>query len=363
MLDSTANQIDQLAWFIIPEFNNREHTFLDIADIGYRENTISAIYAYFLTHKNSDISQLFIETLVELIQSRGQQFSEFVFEDDYICHLEYITNKSNRIDILIESTGSKEKTAIIIENKIFHVLANDLHDYWSSVIAKNKAGVLLTLRKENIKAEFSSRFVNITHSEWCNAISAKGIPISITPKEFIYLTDFLTNMSSIVNSSQSEEARFFFDHSEKILRAVDVRNKAWNYIIDQLKHTASKMDFVLWGGSGNYRHIWDAARKRHVYYAVVINEILTTKPQIMIILEVYKDALKIKDRLITVMNENNYFGLDLGTNQTAYWAHIASKTYQLKKEDCNDLSNFLFKAIETDFSQAMNLMIKEIHGE
>jgi hypothetical protein len=333
----------------------------------YSENLFWTAVVWFLNHSNKAVAQLFRDTLLELIGQKG--ITRFEFEGDFWAEREYYTPKGNRIDIVMQTTeankqinvSSADSAAIVIENKIFHFLSNDLQDYLNAVSANRKAGVLLTLRKEAIPEHVKEYFVNITHAEWCSAIQQKGIPHTLTPKEFIYLTDFLSHMTDIVNSQQSEEARFFFDHSEKILKAVDVHNKAWDYLILQLKYAATKLNYELSGSANGYRHIWDDKNDSDVYYTILIGKALSTAPEITIILEVYRNGLKFKDEIDKNMAANNYFELDKGANEASDWKHIAGKTYPISRENWNSLGDFIYDKIEEDFEAPMKLLIEIIY--
>jgi hypothetical protein len=360
-------ELKQLAWFDIPAFPKKEATFLDVADVAHHENTISHIYAWFINHANKNISALFVDTLLTLIREKG--IPDFEFDGDCFCEREYQTPKGNRIDLVLTTDSThathsnnalKDTSAIIIKNKIFHFLANDLQDYLDAVPATHKAGVLLTLRKEIIPEEVKNCFVNITHAEWCRTIQQKGIPHNLSPKEYIYLTDFLSHMAGIENSPQAEEARFFFDHSEKILKAVQVHDRAWDYLIAQLKHAANRLDCELSGSAYAYRHIWDSKNDRDVYYSIVIRNTLTAAPEIMILIEVYRNGLKNKVEIDNAMTKQHYFNLEKGKDEGETWKHIAGKTYLINSEQWNDLGNFIYNAVNKDFSKAMQAVIEAI---
>ncbi|MGL5889150.1 MAG: PD-(D/E)XK nuclease family protein [Bacteroidia bacterium] len=363
MSENWSPNLQKLEWFDIPVFTRKEDTFLSIAGIQYRENTISRIYAYFLNHRNKEISNLLFSTLIELINEKNSK-RNFKFEDEYNCQLEYGTTNGNRIDIVIESNSSnnQQQSAIIIENKVFHILNNDLNDYWNSVPAYNKAGVLLTLKSQDTG---NSNYVNITHKEWGSRILSQRFPYSLSPKEYIYINDFLKNLISMDTSEQPEEAKFFFEHSEKIMRSVDVYNNTWGYVSSELIKTAEKMNSTIQRNAYDYRYLYHKERTRTVHYSLIIEKLVSAVPQIMVVLEVSQETALKADKLRNILNEAGLYRnqVEKSTRGESHWAHIASKTYYLRKEDWNDLSNFLFAAIETDFSESMNLMIKEVHSE
>lgn len=81
---------------------------------------------------------------------------------------EYGTEDKGRIDLFIYN----DEQAIIIENKIYHHLANNLNDYWSTatreVKTKNIIGILLTLGKYS--GNLPQNFVNVLHFDFLKAV-------------------------------------------------------------------------------------------------------------------------------------------------------------------------------------------------
>jgi len=126
----------------IPELTERPLTFLGISKQPHYENVWSNIYAFFFdTKADHNLKDLFLKSLVELIvKYTGKKFHlNLLFE----IYREYPTNNGGSIDILL----ANEKEAIIIENKVFHNLNNDLQDYWDSIEQVEKQGVIFSLRK------------------------------------------------------------------------------------------------------------------------------------------------------------------------------------------------------------------------
>src|SRR5690606_10493796 len=119
-----------------PATSHRHDTFLDIAGISYHENTISRIYAYFLNYQaKPEIANLFQSELMNVINSKLTNQADLTMVNPW-CYLESTTSKG-RIDMLIRShkddgeidTG-EESVAIVIENKIYHGVGNDLDEYY-----------------------------------------------------------------------------------------------------------------------------------------------------------------------------------------------------------------------------------------
>lgn len=140
----------------IPPKRTRQRTFMDIVGINHRENSWSDIYAYFFNPKEKHkLGRLFIDTLNNLI-------SDTLELKDFTVIREKVIDDKKRIDLLIKN----EDEALIIENKVYASLYNDLSIYWENVKATYKKGIVLSLYKIRIPEENADNFVNITHKEF-----------------------------------------------------------------------------------------------------------------------------------------------------------------------------------------------------
>jgi len=159
MSDKDFEKIKEIA-NKFPELPKRERSMIEIG--GYRndENVNSNYLAFFLREKEEhkkaehNLGRLFFDSLLEVL---GLNISDF--QGEYEVKREFPTKRGNRIDIVIKS----EDWAIIIENKIYHILNNNLDDYWDSIDVKVKKGVILSLQKEH--HNYHKNFKNITHEE------------------------------------------------------------------------------------------------------------------------------------------------------------------------------------------------------
>ena len=155
----------------IPIAKEKPKTYLSIAKQPHYENVLSNIYAfYFDTNGEHNLGNLFIQSLLGLISGSNivKGDSKKVLEEfcDFDCDTEYSTDKNGRIDLLL----SNDKNAIIIENKVYHHLNNDLSDYWNSIKLNenNKIGLVMSLHP--ISDIQHKHFVNITHLDFLNAV-------------------------------------------------------------------------------------------------------------------------------------------------------------------------------------------------
>ena len=353
----------------IPEPEIKKEGFLDIAGVQYRENTITKIYAYFLDqNKNRDIADLFLESLTELV---ADKLTNEIGFDDYYCSLEYPTKKGGRIDLVIlssknDSAGFDENTALIIENKIYHNVHNDLEDYYESIDAKSKAGVLLTLSSQKIHDTMKDYFVNITHKEWMEKIKSKGLPTDIPIELYVYLNDFITNMENLSkNNKMNEQARFFFNHTTKVLRAKETYSEAHSFIIRQLGILADDKNLKKSGNNLTYCHMWDEEKDSRVYYSIDFSRLLsseTERAELRVYIEVYKEAVEKKEELKNILDSKGFFTegkLIEGTKSDKNYAHLAYKSYNLTLKDIEILSVFLKDKIENDLKGAYELIYEK----
>lgn len=112
---------------VIPKIKKRPKTFLGIAKQPHYENVMSNIYAfYFNVDEVHGMQDLFINSLLEIInESKLRDQKKVAAISDFEVSTEVSTKKNGRIDILLSS----EDHAIIIENKVYHTLNNNLEDY------------------------------------------------------------------------------------------------------------------------------------------------------------------------------------------------------------------------------------------
>lgn len=365
------NDLIEFLLLEIPEPKQYDDGFLDIVGVQYHENTITQIYSYFLNReRNPEISDLFLESLIDIVLVKMKQIERLEFDNLY-CHLEYRTKKGNRIDLVIESSTEiyvgkqSTKSALIIENKIFSGVQNDLHDYYDSVDANKKVGILLTLRPFNISSDLNDKFINITHSEWMQRVKSRGLPTNLSVNNYVYLNDFINNMENLTDKNTMDtEAKFFFQYPSKVLRAKQIHDSAYNYIIVQLKIIAEKLEWSFYGNSWSWRHFWDKKNESEVYFAIALDKVLTEQPELTVFLEIYKDSLKKETEFRQLLDENGFYNfLEDDKKSSTSWAHLGFKTYKLQLNELEKLSDYLYDKLQEDFIPAYNLLTKNLSVE
>ncbi len=343
----------------IPELTVREVGFLELTGQAHKENVNSRVYAYFLDNTlHPEIASVFMKALSQLIKRKSSKDLSLF---DFTCLTEVTTVKGNRIDLLIANQDS----AIIIENKIYHYLNNDLADYYNHVNlpAQNKAAVVLSLKP--VKTTGHADFINITHQEWMEEIKSIGLPANLELKKYVYLNDFITTIHQLTSSEgMNEQTQFFFKYPTQVMKAVATYEEAYRYIIVQLAMVAEHVGWTLYGRSGNYRHIWDEANQKQAYYAIVFDDVFAETKKIMVVLELYKVAMS-KTALLDEALTNNLTAknLDKGASTSTTYKHYLTKTYPLAMNELKNLGPFLIEKIDRDFKPVMDVVLNTLETQ
>ena len=110
----------------IPVAKGWQRSLMDITGIKHHENMWSDIYKFFfLENEQHQMGDLFIRSLEELIGLNH-------FLSDFTVKREFVVDGDRRIDLLLYNKNLRR--AIIIENKVYHSLDNDLNLYQRSVM-------------------------------------------------------------------------------------------------------------------------------------------------------------------------------------------------------------------------------------
>ncbi|MBL7690596.1 MAG: PD-(D/E)XK nuclease family protein [Flavipsychrobacter sp.] len=337
----------------IPVAPRRDATFFDITGQGHREVVLSRVYAYYLNRrKNEILHEVFITALADLIAVHTNR--DFNLTDSVVS-TERMTDKGNRIDLLLES--KTDGKAIIIENKVYHLLNNDLHDYFNSVKlpADNKIGIVLTLFPMTIPTSYREQFINITHQEWMDFIKRRGLPAGLPAQQYVYLNDLFTNISNLTQSAaMDEQANFFFKHTDKVLTAISTYDKAYEYVVQQLRVAGEKLGLPYKANGEKWGYLWDG--KANAYYVIGFERLLNGQRKLKFIIQMNKNGRGNYDQVKQALDANPHFATMQTDPPTPQWVNIAWRYYDLTEDDIQHLSDFVVKNIQTDFEP----ILKEI---
>lgn len=366
----------------IPVYKRIPKTFLEITKQPHYENVISNIYAFFFNvNEEHGLKDLFIKSLIDCIeeqQIKDKNFTNFI---DFNIETEYPTRgkgkfgKKGRIDLLLHNN----QQAIIIENKIFHHLNNDLDDYWQSVKINSenlssKIGIILSLRpiSKDQYSQFETRnhYINITHATLMHKI--KDNSISYLPgseSNYIFLFhDFYQNIMKLSHQMmKKDDIHFYINNKSKINQIVLFKQQFKKHIISEVDHAGMNIKnakLLVPRNKFNSRRLryYESTKHNNLVYTIVFGELLEDSNILHIIIEPKGNTLKNGAMFKNITfdeNEKLILKNDFYSKTNERWAHFASKSYVLDEANIAHLSNFIQdKIVEDGFASILTKMEK-----
>lgn len=348
----------------VPEGVPTETGFFEISGTASSEAVNSRVYRWFLDREvNPQLAPLFRKALQRLaLEKLGRDAgTKLLALQEYECLLEVTTSSGNRIDILLDDPDAQ--SAIIIENKLHHSLQNDLLDYWNHISypEDHKLGVLLTLYPTEVPESVTSRFVNLTHLDWIEAVESEGIPIGLPLHTYGMMTDFFNAIrTQSKNEDMNEQAQFYFDNPAQVWRAKECWNEALTYVKSELEEVGRWLDLSVRTHGHNYCHLKNPKRSQDAFYTVNLQNLLRgNAPTISVILELQGNAIQYMDSLDRALDENPQSNeLKHRTYVSSQYVHYRTKEFALNSSKISTMSEVLVRTIREDFEPVMNI----IHG-
>lgn len=346
----------------VPASPKQKKTWLEITRQPHYENVISNIYAFFLD-KDEDhkLKDLFLSSLLEIVKDKtGKEIS---FED-YSVYTEVSTENNGRIDILIEEND--ESSAIIIENKIYHQLLNDLDDYWISIKApkENKVGILLTL---NELEPTHNSFINLTHQNFIKQIR-KNIGkflLGSDDRYNIYLKDFFTNISNITssNTKNMDAIKFYHQHRTKIDELLELKEQAKKNFLDEIDIAAQKLNTSIDGLKNKSSKTILSPQSDKIGYWIEWYEPEPEESETLFIQLYIKDENQpLIEKLMMADDIKKEAKTKDITIEYELWkktSFVAWKNYSPTPEKFADFSSFIQETIENDWRKLTDKIIKK----
>lgn len=231
-----------------PKPSLEQPTLFEIAGFPNYENVASNVLRFFLdTEECHGLGGLFLNTLLQCL--KDSNLSEYI-NKTFSVNREVTTEKGNRIDIVVECADLN----VAIENKIFHILNNDLEDYRHHISQKymaNSIVIVLSIRQENIDS-YGAGFYAITYKRFFNRLLKNiGQYILNSNNQYItFLLDFIKTINNLNNPvTMTDQTLTFFDkHYKSIeslhreyMRAMNMLTKMLNAIAEAEKFPESKL--------------------------------------------------------------------------------------------------------------------------
>ncbi len=339
----------------------RPKTFLEIAKMPHYENVDSNLLAFFFDHKEEHgFKDLFLKSLLELVNRKTKETStikEMVFRD-WEVHREVTTKDRKRIDIVIESISANE--VIIIENKIYHFLANDLEAYLEHYSGYLKVGIVLSLNDMNVDR---SGFINITHKELVEEIQqylGKYL-LDSNEKYLTFLKDYISNTLKFYQEPMEvKNFEFYFKHSEKVNRLAEVRQDAIKYLFTKVEDVGPLIDLEVHGKKAKDSRYFPLNESHDLYFAVFLTKLLSEGVlEYELILEGYNLNSDFKGKAFDAMKPhiNNEKGL-LSDDKSPTYPHFLRKTYHLDSGSLEKLDKEISKNLKEEFWKAKEDLLR-----
>lgn len=334
--------LDKLKLDDIPKGYKWQRSLMDITGIKHHENMWSDIYKFFFNEKEGhNMKDLFIRSLEQILKIEPN------FLGDFKVEREYGAENQRRIDILLKD--EENHRAIIIENKVYHTLNNDLDNYYKSICMKGYNDndvkvVVLGLTKYKLK----EGYISITHIDLLDKVLGnihKYLPAANS--NYVYLLqEFYKNIKNHTNMIDKKEVEFFFnkENQQKMVKIHDIYRHIKDYLImvmeckdgsplkDHIKSLGLSPKSEKTGKGEEYvKYVFDDNSQimLTVFYK---NSILRPEdgeaPHIHIVLEIQKNIKKVvEDNMEKFIALRDSFKSDgiipNGTKRNEWW-HFAS---------------------------------------
>lgn len=357
-MNDTILQLEQtFNGFQVPKGPEYNHGFLEIIGKETHENTWSKLYAHFLEDLLHNDEYPFLEALYKLVEQR-KGGSCFRF-NEHVAKTEVATKKG-RIDLVIEDKELQKY--IIVENKVYHYLNNDLLDYWNhfKVPDENKVGVLLTLSDTQIPRDVEDKFICITHSDWVSEVEKKYTVNGPFSKQDVYLKDFIKTVKQVTNNRvMNEQSAFFFRHASEVNAAIETKRAAEQYIQSQYPIIADKLGLQLFGNDLTYRNYWDESNHHDIYFTLNLDGLFEGKKEIEIIIELYRKPLEYRVELQNfIENEPQFKEMKSDRQIENDQLHFCYLTYPVTEFEISRLADFVVEKIQSDFGELFVKLIR-----
>ncbi|MBL0911459.1 MAG: PD-(D/E)XK nuclease family protein [Bacteroidia bacterium] len=329
-----------------------------LSGFPHYEDVLSNWYAFFFrTEEKHGFGRLFVQALLDVIRSKTSDIPGSFMDHRVQCKREVQTKKGNYIDLVLydeENDVNSFNQSILIENKVYHILHNDLIDYYDSIKTKageHKQGVLMTLWP---LGDLPPGYVNITHREFIGKV------LSLLPqywggsgeKYLIYLKDIEQNIQRLTSEMQmNTNIRFYIENTSKFHAMQEVAREACEFIYGQIEATAYLLKLEPDGKQYDYRHIWQRGVD-HVYYTVLLTDFFKDGKTIHVALELWtKKALDLMASYNTAC-EDVHVGKDVIVKPSydgkSNFHYYAFKTYTIEPDQIENLSEILATGIKED---------------
>jgi hypothetical protein len=233
-----------------PQLPARQPNFFSITRFPHYENVMSNVYQFFFSTENPHgLGSLCIDALFDTIgeakKRKGQAWERPTLQHTRVKR--ELATANGRLDLLIhdgptESQWTNASTTILVENKVYHYLANNLGDYWESIGKHNstgsRVGVVLGLKHEVIPPEWQSNWVTVTHLQWAKAVENRLGPVlyRAEPRYTTLLLELIENIKTMSNARENARdlLRFFRQFHSEVDRIIELKQQLLDLLPNEI---------------------------------------------------------------------------------------------------------------------------------
>ncbi len=203
---------------LLSEFDNlpkkapREESFISICGFPSREKVSSNILVFFLdTHREHNLKNLFVKSLLESVGLNANDYPE-----DFESETEVYTKNGKYIDLLLRN----EQINIVIENKIYADLYNDLDDYYERAKEgkDEPVGIVLSLSPIDESKKGTKKFKFVTYEDFFSKVKENigNYLEEANPKYIPFLLDYFYNIENLERGENMDEEflKFLREHEK-----------------------------------------------------------------------------------------------------------------------------------------------------
>ena len=216
----------------LPETSPTRKNLIEIAGYPKWENVNSNLLAFYFDEKEEHgFNRLFFNSLIDLYENKtGSEVQRELFETEFSVDREVSTDKGGRIDLVLKDESFENEDSesaswsIIVENKLFADLYNNLLDYWKSIKSDSKYGVVLSVNPVKIDSRLEKKgilFVNILHKELVEKVkqNLSDYYLESNDMHLLFLKEYIANVNSYYrdnNKIKEMDAALQLFHENKI---------------------------------------------------------------------------------------------------------------------------------------------------
>ena len=336
--------------------------FLELCGQSHRETVNSATYKGFLDQSNyPDLAKVFMRALIEVAKLDDNEGARF---EHYEVFTEWSTGKGF-IDLVI--LDREKRAAIVIENKIYHYLHNDLGDYLTSLKddADYIAGLVLALTELPLDDQARKLgFKSITHQQWMDAIKTITSIEELPNPQRIYLNDFIATMEWLrYDTGMDERTRYYFNNAQVIQQAKSLHNEAVAFITNQLSKLRWDEKWETYGRNSESFQFWPKGQTENISYVCEFKRLHSPERDGLFILtiayQLERDALPHYPMLRRQLETHVDYDFD-GLFKNANALYLAKRDLKLSIDQLADWVGVMEEFIETEMAGHYNELLKSM---